>query len=207
MELRTTFALAQSERSHAVMRAAAGRRQTIHPPLPGRGEDEQAWKEHLVSMKTVTIDTNVLPASSLVDLARNKGYEVAIVSVTEREVGQFDTRLHVQDLGTILETGLWGESVWGKFLWGNTTYLESILKIISNGSFPKPGQRGQQLSEGQRRQLRDAMILNAHPREGRGIFVTDDKRGFLENGRREKLQSLLKTRILTREEFLQELHI
>ena len=56
-------------------------------------------------MKTVTIDTNVLPASSLVDLARNKGYEVAIVSVTEREVGQFDTRLHVQDLGTILETG------------------------------------------------------------------------------------------------------
>lgn len=57
-------------------------------------------------MKTVTIDTNVLPASTLVNLAMTKGYEVAIVSVTEREVGQFDVRLQVQNLGRILETGV-----------------------------------------------------------------------------------------------------
>ena len=61
-------------------------------------------------MKSVTTDTNVLPASNLVDMARTKGYEVAIISVTEREVGQFDIRLQVQDLGHILETGVWGES-------------------------------------------------------------------------------------------------
>ena len=158
-------------------------------------------------MKSVTIDTNVLPASNLVDLARTKGYEVAIISVTEREVGQFDTRLQVQDLGHILETGVWGESTWGRFLWGGTTYLVSILKIISNGSFPKAGQRGQQLSKSQRHQLRDAMLLDARAREGREIFVTDDKKGFIKNGRRERLQSLLKTRILTQEEFLHELQM
>jgi len=155
-------------------------------------------------MKKVTIDTNVLPVSSFVDLARTKGYELAIVSVTEREIGQFDTRLQVQALGHVVETGVWGESVWGKFLWGGTTYLESILKIISNGSFPKLGLRGE-LTDGQRRQLRDAMILDAHAREGRDVFVTDDRKGFVDNGKRETLQSLLKTRILTQDEFLQEL--
>ena len=158
-------------------------------------------------MKTVTIDTNVLPISSLVDLARTKGYEVAIASVTEREVGQFDTRLQVQALDHIVETGVWGESVWGKFLWGGgTTYLEAILKIISNGSFPKVGQR-EKLTDGQRRQLRDAIILDAHAREGRDVFVTDDRKGFIDNGKREALQSLLNTRILTREEFLHELDV
>lgn len=50
------------------------------------------------------------------------------------------------------------------------------------------------------------MILDTHARERREIFVTDDKRGFIEHGRREQLESILKTRILTRDEFLQELH-
>ena len=38
MELRTTFALAQSERTHAVMRAAASRRKA-HPSSPAGGAE------------------------------------------------------------------------------------------------------------------------------------------------------------------------
>ena len=49
------------------------------------------------------------------------------------------------------------------------------------------------------------MILEAHAREEREIFVTNDRTGFIDDGRREKLQNLLKARILTREEFLHEL--
>jgi predicted nucleic acid-binding protein len=100
-------------------------------------------------MKTVTIDTNVLPASDLIALAKVQGYEVAVVSVTGREVGHGDVRLQ--------------------------------------------------------RQLRDAMILEAHVRNGRDVFITDDKKAFINNGRRDALRSFLKTRILTKEEFLQEL--
>jgi hypothetical protein len=51
--------------------------------------------------------------------------------------------------------------------------LEAILAIVSAGSFPKPGQRVS-LTHGERRQLRDAMILEAHAREGRDVFVTND---------------------------------
>lgn len=176
--------------------------------MAGGGARKVDWTLHLPlesSVKTVTIDTNILPATDLVDLAKSKGYEVATVSVTEREVGQDDIRLRVPDLSQIMETGLWGESEWGRFKWGgNASYLESILQIITNGSFPKSGKRGQ-ITDAQHRQLRDAIILETHVRDGREIFVTDDRKGFIDNGRRDALQSLLKTRILTREEFLQEL--
>ena len=155
-------------------------------------------------MKTVTIDTNVLPASDLIALAKVQGYEVAVVSVTGREVGHGDARLQAPQLGQVFETGICGESEWGTSIFGNADSLEGILQIISNGSFPKSGQRGQ-LSDGQQRQLRDAMILEAHVRNGRDVFVTDDKKAFTNNGRRDALRSFLKTRILTKEEFLQEL--
>lgn len=103
----------------------------------------------------------------MVSLAKSKGYKVAVVTVTKTEVGQGDIRLQVPDLGQVLESGLWGESAWGSSLWGNPScYLEPILQIISNGSFPKAG---------------------------------------IDNGRRDALESLLKTRIVTREEFLHEL--
>jgi len=46
MDLRTTFALAQSDLSHAAMRAAACRREA-HPSSPvWRWEYAQAWKEY-----------------------------------------------------------------------------------------------------------------------------------------------------------------
>jgi len=139
------------------------------------------------------------------ELAKSKGWDVVIASVTERELGHGDTRLQVSGLGKVLEVAVWDESEWGNSVFGGAdNYLEAIIQIISNGSFPKSGNRGQ-LTDGQRRQLRDAMILEAHAREGRQIFVTNDRRGFIDDGRRAKLQSLLKTRILTREELLKEL--
>jgi hypothetical protein len=156
-------------------------------------------------LKRITIDTNLLPADDLVELAKVRGYEVDIVSVTERESGSSDSRLNVPELGRVLELGIVGESRVGSCVVGSgNDNLEIILQTISNRSFQKSGSRGQ-LSDGQRRQLRDAMILEAHAREGRDIFVTNDRKGFIDDGRREKLQSLLKTRILTHEEFLREL--
>ena len=155
-------------------------------------------------MNTVTIDTNVLPAQDLIELAAERGFDVAVVSVTEREVGSRNIRLQVNGLGKLLELGIVDESEMDNFVVGSTDdYLEYILQIISSGSFPKSGFRGQ-LTDSQHRQLRDAMILEAHAREKRDIFVTNDKKGFINNGRRDELQTVLKTRILTREEFLRE---
>lgn len=154
-------------------------------------------------LKTITLDTNVLPADDLIELARSMGWDVVVVSVTERELGYGDRRLQVAGLGKVLELGIIGESEVGNcVVGGGDDYMESIIQIISNGSFPKSGSRGQ-LSNGQRRQLRDAMILDAHAREGRSVFVTNDMRGFIDGGRREMLQALLKTKILSGKEFFQ----
>jgi hypothetical protein len=77
---------------------------------------------------------------------------------------------------------------------------DGILAIISDGSYPPSGKRDN-LTRGQHHQLRDAMILEAHVREGRDIFVTTDTTGFIKHGRREKLEALCSTQIMTVEEF------
>ena len=79
--------------------------------------------------------------------------------------------------------------------------FERVLRIVSNGSFPGPGSRDR-LTAPQRRQLRDAMTFEAHCRQRRHLFVSDDKRAFINHGRREALQSLGRTRILTSDEFI-----
>lgn len=45
------------------------------------------------------------------------------------------------------------------------------------------------------------MNLEAHVREKRDIFVTADSKHFIRHGRREKLEALCSTRIMTVEEF------
>jgi hypothetical protein len=82
--------------------------------------------------------------------------------------------------------------------------FETVLRIISNGSFPKPNAR-EDLTQGERTQLRDAMIFCTHVREGRDIFVTLDTKAFLRDGRKERLESLYKTRIMTRQQFVEYL--
>lgn len=134
-------------------------------------------------------------------LAASFGVSVALVSVTERELASSAVARVSAD--RILETAVLGESRWGQAVWGSDQqahFLEQILRIISNGSFPAPGKRSS-LSSGEARQLRDAMILAAHARERRDVFVSNDERGFVRAGRRERLEELLGTRIVTLAEF------
>jgi len=79
--------------------------------------------------------------------------------------------------------------------------LEPILAIISDGSFPRPGRR-ESLSLGEQRQLRDAMIYEAHVRSRRHLFVTNDRRAFVRHGKREVLERLGSTKIFTSGEIL-----
>jgi len=160
-------------------------------------------------VKTATLDTNVLPVDDLIEHARQRGIRVVVTSVTEREMGSNELRSEGSGLGHSMETAVLGESVLGSCVLGeesDANCLESVLQIISNGSFPGPCYR-KQLTDGQRRQLRDAMILCTHVRDRREVFVTDDRKAFINDGRREALQNLLGTRIVTREEFLHELQV
>jgi hypothetical protein len=104
------------------------------------------------------------------------------------------------------ETAVWGESVWDGAVWGGPSEgncLEKALVIIGDGSFPPPNRRDT-LTDGERRQLRDAMIFCAHVRAQRQIFVTDDSRGFVRGGRRQQLERNFGTRIMTCNEFISE---
>lgn len=150
-------------------------------------------------MKRVTLDTNLLPAEELLEAARGRGFQFARVTVTDREVERTQFQVHLVGLGTVAETAVWGESRWGEAVWASEdSALEEILQIISNGGFPRSRDS---LSAGQRRQLRDAMILEAHVREGRDIFVSNDCRAFIRGSRREQLEARFKTKIMVRVEF------
>ncbi len=150
---------------------------------------------------TVTLDTNVLPVNDLLESERSRDFDFAAVSVTERETEGSTLQVQLVRLTQVPETFFLGESILGKADLGSddsASILESILAIISNGSFPK---NREMLSAGERRQLRDAMIFEAHVRNCRDIFVTCDERAFVRDGRRQVLEEQFKTRILTRTEF------
>lgn len=169
----------------------------------------------------VTLDTNVLDAAEVASL--QLGLEIpcqfAAVTVSMRERGEANNL----SIASVPETLVWGESRWGEAVWGGpipellvldesplgsgvvagdqeVDVLEAALRIISNGSFSPPGRR-EDLSPGARRQLRDAMVFEAHVRQRRHVLVTGDTRGFVNGGRREALERLGRTRILTPAEF------
>ena len=157
-------------------------------------------------MISVTLDTNILPADALVAAVPSGDFEFAVVSVTDRELGASTDLAASSSVTRVPETGVWGESVWGGSLWGGpneSDCLEKALVIIGDGSFPQSNRR-ETLTDGQRRQLRDAMIFCAHIRAKRQIFVTDDTRGFVSGGRRQQLERDFSTRIMTRDEFISE---
>lgn len=150
----------------------------------------------------VTLDTNVIPAEKFLTASNGYEWDFVVVSVTTREFEGTDFLVKLKPIGKIIETGVYGESKYGRAKYGSEKTQadrEDILKIISFGSFPKDRQN---LSEGQHRQLRDAMIFQAHVRGRRDIFVTNDRRGFINDGRREKLQKLFNTQIMTPNEFI-----
>ena len=147
----------------------------------------------------VTLDTGVFPAAKLISEAVTKGFDLARVTVTDRELEGTDIRVEIVGLGLIRESAVWAESHWDKAVWASDeSALREILKVISNGSFPLSRDN---LTPGQRSQLRDAMILDAHVRQGRGVFVSTDTRAFVRHGRRERLEALYGIRILTKVEF------
>jgi hypothetical protein len=119
----------------------------------------------------ITLDTNILPADGLLAECKKPEWEFSVITVTEREVENTEIQVSISPLGIVPETMVWDETTWGNGVWGsedNATDLEYILTIISHGSFP---QKRDTLSSGERRQLRDAMIFQAHVREQRDIFV------------------------------------
>lgn len=151
-------------------------------------------------MKRVTLDTNVFPVDDLAE-ARGK-FELVHVTVTGREVERAPPHVHLEGTGRASETLWLGESRLNESVLASESSppVREILDIISNGSFPAEPIEPSNLQPGQRRQLRDALIFEAHVRLGRDMFVTDDG-DFLDDGRREALERRFGTRILTRAEF------
>ena len=156
------------------------------------------------TVRKVTLDTNTVDDSELIEAGRLHGFEFVAITVTDRELKASDIQINSEAVGTVPETVVLDESCLGQAVLGSDSdhdTFEETLAIISNGSFPKVGQRDN-LTPGQRRQLRDAMILLAHIREGRDIFVTNDTRGFIRDGRRERIEERFNTKIMTSAEFL-----
>jgi len=154
-------------------------------------------------MTTVTLDTNVFPAEPLIARAQRLGMAVAAVTVSHREVQGSSLEEEVCALESVFETAVWDESKWDQATWGtpaDNERLERVLALLSNRSFPPP-ERRDQLFDGQRRQLRDAMILCAHLRANREILVSNDRRAFINYGRRQAIEAEFGTRVMTVEEF------
>jgi hypothetical protein len=155
-------------------------------------------------MPTVTLDTNLVDDEQLLAAAQVAGFEVAHTTVTDRELSRSGVTAAGDRKAGIIETGVVGESIVGMFVVGSRgdqTLFDDLLEIISDGSFPR-GENRKQLSRGQKRQVRDAMIFSAHVRDKREMFITNDQKGFILNGRRERLEQRFGTRIYTATEFL-----
>jgi hypothetical protein len=155
-------------------------------------------------MTSVTLDTNLVDNPQLLAAARTAGFQVAHTTVTDRELSGSGVVAAEGRCADLIETGIVGESIVGLFVIGgmpDATNIDQVLEIISSGSFPR-GKNRKHLSDGQRRQVRDAMIFCTHIREKRDLFVTNDRRGFIDNGRREFLENRFTTKIYTAEEFL-----
>ena len=153
-------------------------------------------------MTKVTVDTNIIPADDIIEICKKKGYECACISVSNREIEGTSFEKDMKVIPAIHEYALLDEARFGQSRFHgkeSSMVLQDILYIISNGSFPEDRRN---LSDGHRRMLRDAIILQTHITDRRDIFITDDKRGFIKGGLRQRLENKFNTRILTREEFI-----
>ena len=182
------------------------------------------------SVLLITLDTNLIDAAQIDQLSKRlegTPHEFAFISVTERERG-FEIGFAGRK---VVETMVWGESPWGS-LWGgpkpapfvigesllapddapsgrydvlggdhDVDVFEASLVVIGNGSFPRGGER-EELTDGQRRQLRDAMIFTAHVRERRHLLVSNDQKAYVNHGKRQRLESLGATKIRTAAELI-----
>lgn len=151
----------------------------------------------------VTLDTNVLrheEVTKIEQAVQGLPIELNHVSVTEREFEGTDFTFLGQ---RIMETVVWDESRWDQSLWDEAetaTVFEQILRIMSDGAFPR---NRDDLSRGHKRQMRDAMILVAHTRTGGNIVVTNETRAFgtKDSPRRTQLEQLCTTKIMNLQDF------
>ena len=154
-------------------------------------------------MPTVTLDTSVLPADDLRAALEPKGFDFAAVVVTRHEVDGTSFEASLEQLTTLPDKVPYGSGAYGAGLYGGPSQgacLETLLAVISNGSFPLPT-APRTLTEGEEHQLRDATIFCCHVHFSRQIFVTRDERSFIRDGRRETLQAAFRTRVMTVTEF------
>lgn len=183
-------------------------------------------------MLRVTIDTNVLDADKVERIGtavEGLDVEIKTTTVTLREDGRaappappssppvaetgvvydeshYDSgAIYAGGGGVIYETWVLGESPLGSAVLGDDdapSRFEAILHVIGTASFPKLGLRDS-MTPGQKRQLRDAMILEAHAREGRDVLISDDRKGFIgkDGENRRRLEALCATKIMTVDEF------
>jgi len=150
----------------------------------------------------ITVDANILDSdkSKLVEKARRLGFDITLVTVTERERQLSDL---TQDIESIPEDFVLDEGPLNVGALGSdddAKIFEDLLRVISNGAFPAKDKRSN-LSPGEKRQLRDAIAFTSHVRDGRKIFVTDDQKGFISCGRGDYLESTYCTRIMTTSAF------
>lgn len=172
-------------------------------------------------MFRVTLDTNTIDRRGQLDAAcAGLNVELAYTTVTDRET---EGTSRATFGGSVTETGVHDESRYdsgavyaadpvhessalGEWRLGEAglggdesqPMLEKILRVIGGGSFPS---RRDALTRGERRQLRDAMILEAHHRDRRDVLVSEDAKAFINDGRRELLETLCVTRIMRVDEF------
>lgn len=128
----------------------------------------------------ITLDTNTFPLEHARRALHGIEADVAVTTVTTRELQGSEWHSEALTLHQLTETWVMDESPLGAAVLGgdgDVLCFEGALRVITNGSFPKPDGPGN-LSDVQRRQMRDAMIFCTHLREGRDIFVTDDVKSF-----------------------------
>ena len=175
----------------------------------GRGQAgaRAAERPYNKSVLRITLDTNTARLERVGPAIRKirDAVDVATTTTVAREIGSvYDPSLH--QLRIASELWVMGESPLGVAVLGgegDPTFFERVLAAITNESFPKPGSRSS-LSQGQRNQLRDAMIFYTHVREARDIFVTNDVKAFGSEGteQRRRVGALAPTtRVMTLAEF------
>lgn len=173
----------------------------------------------------VTVDTNLYQDPELIAIGRALPYiHLYATKVTEGEVGKEVV------MGYHQESIMYGEAMWGEvnfqpnraipsvftldvsLLDGEDTLagddlpddlMKKIFAISTNGSFQYPRDI-HSVIKAQQNQYNDALILAAHCNRKHTILVSNDLKFFgrdHEDERRNRLEVLCKTRIMSAEEF------
>ena len=159
----------------------------------------------------ITVDTNIFNQNDygrLLDAIGEQDIAIQKITVTDREL-QSRANGEDEDLGSAAfpEVFILNESMLNGAVLGDIAseeLFEDILRITTSGNFPKKGKRSE-LSDNERRRLRDAMIIEAHVRSEADVLVTNDKKSIGKtNGStlRTALQDLCGTNFMTLQEFV-----